>query len=281
VLGFDLVRLEGGPAAAEVLLGALTLTPADLPVLAGCVPGDHVRLPLWQEVSEADRRQRSIRGLAGLDPEIALNLLESAPIGTLDGLLHCLRHDVLDWTRYGGADAEPAAALLSDALVASYLRSELPVLTRRALALGWVTAVRRLPARPTDLGPQHRVVAGCLDRVGAAVPSQLDRLAAAGNARAGYSEAGGPGRRDWAAAMHSATWAVYLAGRVRAAAAAQLRLVLAIRSAGAKLTQLAAGGWNAASGAVQALLVRDMLDADLVSQLVEPYRIAFGPAALG
>jgi hypothetical protein len=275
VLGFDLVRLEGGPAAAEVLLGALTLTAEDLPVLAGCLPGDHVRLPLWQEVSEADRRQRSIRGLAGLDPEIALNLLESAPIGTLDGLLHCLRDDVLDWTRYGGGDVGPATALLSDALVASYLRSELPVLTRRALALGWVTAVRRLPARPADLGPQHGVVAGCLERVGAAAPGQLDRLAAAGNGRA---ESGG---RDWAAAMHSATWAVYLAGRVRPAAAAQLRLVLAIRSAGARVTQLATGGWNAASGAIQALLVRDMLDADLMRQLVEPYRIAFGPAGLG
>jgi hypothetical protein len=259
-----------------VLLAALTLAPEDLPVLAGLLPTDHVRLPLWQEVSAADRRQRSVRGLAGLDPEIALNLLQSAPIGTLDGLLRCLRDDVLDWTRYDGAGhAERAGALLSDALVASYLRAELPVLTRRALALGWVTAVRRLPARPADLGPQHRVVAGCLDRVGAAAPSELDRLAGAGNAGPV-----GPGRRDWAAAMHSATWAVYLAGRVRAAAAAQLRLVLAIRSAGAKVNQLAAGGWNAASGAIQALLVRDMLDSDLVSQLVEPYRIAFGPAAL-
>jgi hypothetical protein len=277
VLGFDLVRLEGGPAAAEVLLAALTLAPEDLPVLAGLLPTDHVRLPLWQEVSAADRRQRSVRGLAGLDPEIALNLLRSAPIGTLDGLLRCLRDDVLDWARYdGGGHAERAGALLSDALVASYLRTELPVLTRRALALGWVTAVRRLPARPADLGPQHRVVAGCLDRVGAAAPSELDRLAAA----AGDARTARLGGRDWATAMHSATWAVYLAGRVRAAAAAQLRLVLAIRSAGAKVTQLAAGGWNAASGAIQALLVRDMLDSDLVRQLVEPYRIAFGPAGL-
>jgi hypothetical protein len=275
VLGFDLVRLEGGPAAAEVLLGALALAPEDLPVLARCVPGDHVRLPLWQEVSEADRRQRSVRGLVGLDPEIALNLLRSAPIGTLDGLLHCLRHDVLDWTRSDGVHAAPAAALLSDALVASYLRSELPALTRRALALGWVTAVRRLPARPADLGPQHRAVAGILDQLGAAAPSQLDRLAAAASAR---EQA--PAGRDWAAAMHSATWAIYLAGRVRPAAAAQLRLVLAIRSAGARVNQLAAGGWNAASGAVQALLVRDMLDTDLMRQLIAPYRFAFGGTGL-
>jgi hypothetical protein len=250
-----------------VLLCGLGLTAPDLPVLAAALPEADARLSLWQEVSVADRRQRSVRALAGLDPASTLRLLEQAPIGTLDGLLHCLRHDVLDWTQPpaagGGTTAERAGAVVADALVASYLRAELAPATRRALALGWVGAVRRLPIRPVDLGPQHRAVAECLERIGAASAAQLAGLGAAAD------------RRGWAMAMHSASWAVYLAGRVRAAAAAQLRLVMAIRGADATVAQLAAGGWNAASGAVQALLVRDMLDAENVRRLLEPYRAVF------
>ena len=60
--------------------------------------------------------------------------------------------------------------------------------------------------------------------------------------------------------MHEATWAAYLSGRVAAAAAAQLHLVSAVRSAGVSLDDVAAGFWNAVSGAVGAMVVYDLLD---------------------
>jgi hypothetical protein len=77
--------------------------------------------------------------------------------------------------------------------------------------------------------------------------------------------------------MHSASWAVYLSGRVRAAAAAQLQLVVAVHDAGVPVAEVAAGCWNALSGAVQALLVRDLLDVETGQQLLGPYLAGFGP----
>jgi hypothetical protein len=304
VLGFDLARLDGGAATAELLLAALTLAPEDLAVLAARLPDDQLRAQLWQEVNAADLRRQPVHALAGLDPAISVALVERAPIGTLDALLRCVRHDVLDWTwaTGGGAPANgpagrligrpaarPAAApapdpgtqtetaarasaLLCDAVVASYLREELPAPVRRRLAAGWVAAVRRLPARPADLGPQHRAVARTLDRVRGAGPAEVTRLGQAADRTRGQA--------DWATAMHSASWAVYLSGRVRAAAAAQLQLVLAVHAAGVPVAALAAGGWNALSGTVAALLVRDLLDIATTHQLLAPYLAVFGPSDL-
>jgi hypothetical protein len=312
VLGFDLARLDGGATTAELLLAALTLVPEDLDVLAARLPDGQLRAELWQQVDAADLRRYHVHALAGLDPVISVALVERAPIGTLDALLRCLRHDVLDWTWTGGDDpaggpaADPAAlqprafylgaldpggldpnapgsgtqtetaarasALLCDAAVAAYLREELAAPTRRRLAAGWVAAVRRLPARPADLGPQHRIVAATLDRVRRAGSAELARLGQAADRNRGQI--------DWATAMHSASWAVYLSGRVRAAAAAQLQLVLAVRDGAVPVAELAAGSWNALSGAVQALLVRDLLDVATTHQLIGPYLAAFGPADL-
>jgi hypothetical protein len=83
-------------------------------------------------------------------------------------------------------------------------------------------------------------------------------------------------RQDWATAMHSASWAVHLSGRVRAAAAAQLQLVVAVHDAGVPVADLAAGCWNALSGAVQALLVSDLVDRETGERLLEPYLAGFG-----
>jgi hypothetical protein len=317
ILGFDLARLDGGAATAELLLAALTLASDDLDVLAARLPVDDLRAELWQEVDAGEMRRYPVRRLAGMDPSISLRLVERAPIGSLNALLHCLRHDVLDWTWSGpdeaaadldghgaaapgsraaapgemddrgieswpdnsaarlrrpvGRQTETAArasALLCDALVASYLREELSESTRRRLAAGWVAAARRVPARPADLGPQHRAVARTLDRIRRAAPAELARLV----------EVVERDRRrtDWAAAMHSASWAVYMSGRVRAAAAAQLQLVVAVHDAHVPVPDVAAGCWNALSGAVQALAVGDLLDAKAAGELLEPYLVGFG-----
>jgi hypothetical protein len=302
VLGFDLARMEGGAATAELLLAALALSPEDLPVLAAPLPTQSVRAELWLEVAAAAMLQRRTADLFGLDAERAATLLLSSPIGSLDGLLHCLRHDVLDWLpvpreaepvepraehHAAAGAAEPgieppdfehdpagdAVAVLCDVAAACYLRAELTPLARRRLSAGWVVASRRLPTRPADLGPQHRAVAKLLDRVRLLSPSRAARLlSSAENAR--------QQRADWAAAMHSASWAVYLSGRVRAAAAAQLALVSAVDAAGVPVADRAAGVWNALSGVVHALMVRDVTDQETTHRLLNPYLTALGPSGL-
>jgi hypothetical protein len=248
VLGFDLTRLGGGSATAEVLLRALRLSVGDLPVLAERLPDEGVRGPLWVEVEGAARKMPSLKGLKADDPASSLALVERAPIGSVDSLLTCLRYDVMAWTWHGtgrdatqSEDAASATALLCDAAVASYLREVLDDSTRRMLGAGWVSALRKLPAgKPID------------------------------------RNAGG-----WSPAVHSASWAAYLSDRVRTAAAAQMLLVQAIDTAAIPLADRAGGVWNMLSGAVQALVVRDLLDTATAHRLLAPVVAALGPAWLG
>jgi hypothetical protein len=73
---------------------------------------------------------------------------------------------------------------------------------------------------------------------------------------------------------------VYLADRLRPAAAAQLMLVQAVEDGGVPVAERAAGIWNMLSGAIQALVVRDLLDAATIHRLLNPYLSAVGPAGL-
>lgn len=282
VLGFDLTRLSGGSATAEVLLRALRLGLGDLPVLAEKLPDEGVRGPLWVEVESAARKMPSLRGLATDDPAGALALVERAPIGSVDALLTCLRYDVMAWTWHGtgraaqqSEAAAAATALLCDAAVASYLREVLDSSARRMLGAGWVAALRRLPTGPPiDLGPHHYAISALLDRLRSIGSKDLLRLAqSADDAR---RNAGG-----WSPAVHSASWAAYLSDRVRTAAAAQMLLVQAIDTAAIPLTDRAGGVWNMLSGAVQALVVRDLLDTATAHRLLAPVVGALGPSWLG
>ncbi|HEX8344042.1 MAG TPA: hypothetical protein VF657_04755 [Actinoplanes sp.] len=282
VLGFDLTRLGGGSATAEVMLRALRLSADDLPLLASKLPDEGVRGPLWVEVESAARKLPSLRGLSQDDPAGALALVERAPIGSVDSLLTCLRYDVMAWTWQGtGRDARQneaaaaATALLCDAAVASYLREVLDEGARRMLGAGWVAAMRGLPVGPPiDLGPHHYAVSALLDRLRSLRPKDLTRLTqSADDAR---RNAGG-----WSPAVHSASWAAYLSDRIRTAAAAQMLLVQAIDTAGIPLADRAGGVWNMLSGAVQALVVRDLLDTATAHRLLAPVVAALGPAWLG
>ncbi|WP_430780625.1 hypothetical protein [Actinoplanes sp. G11-F43] len=282
VLGFDLTRLEGGPAAAEVLLRALRLQSGDLPVLAERLPDENVRGPLWVEVESAARRMPSLKGMAKDDPAGNLALVERAPIGSVDSLLTCLRYDVMSWTWAGtgrdarqSEDAAAATALLCDAAVASYLREVLDEDVRRRLGAGWVSAVRKLPSgAPIDLGPHHYTVSALLDRLRTLRPEDRERVStAADDARRNTA--------GWSPAVHSASWAAYLSDRVRTAAAAQMLLVQAVDTAGIPLADRAGGVWNMLSGAVQALVVRDLLDTATAHRLLAPVVAALGPAWLG
>jgi hypothetical protein len=281
VLGFDLTRLGGGSAAAEVLLRALALRADDLPVLAGQLPDEDLRGPLWVDVSSAARQQPTLRGLAGLPEGELIAQVEAAPVGSVDALLRCLRYDVLSWTWRGQGraarqdpDAERATSVLCDAAVASYLRDLLPPLTRRRLAAPWVAAIRRLPpSPPLDLGPHHGAVNALLGRLRTVGPAELDRLSRAVNDTGGKPT-------GWSTAVHSASWAAYLSDRVRTAAAAQLLLVQAVDVGAVPRSVRAGGVWNLLSGAVQALVVRDLLDAATAHRLLTPVIAALGPAWL-
>ncbi|MEU4421111.1 hypothetical protein AB0F81_10815 [Actinoplanes sp. NPDC024001] len=282
VLGFDLTRLDGGPAAAEVLLRALRLQSGDLPILAERLPDEGTRALLWVEVESAARRMPSLKGMSKDDPAGNLALVERAPIGSVDSLLTCIRYDVMSWTWQGAGraarqseEAAAATALLCDAAVASYLREVLDEETRRRLGAGWVAAVRKLPAgAPIDMGPHHYTVSALLDRLRTLRPEDRQRVVtAADDARRNTA--------GWSPAVHSASWAAYLSDRVRTAAAAQMLLVQAVDTAGIPLADRAGGVWNMLSGAVQALVVRDLLDTATAHRLLAPVVAALGPAWLG
>ena len=287
VLGFDLTRLDGGAAAADVLLRALTVTADDLPVIAAAQPDEWSRVGHWLDVDTAARTRRRVTTTTGgafkekaEDLADTLATLERAPIGTVDGLMHLVRHDVFDWTwrRHPGGlsqikPADKAVAVACDAAAAAYLWEVLPDGTRRDLTAPWLSALAALPERVVDLGPQATAVNALIERVAALSPQLVRRLAAAsGKAR--------PALADWAAAVHSASWSVFVAGRVRASAAAQLMLVRAVESAGIPVADRASGVWNLLSGAVQALVVRDVLDGPTLYRLLDPVVSVLGPVVV-
>jgi hypothetical protein len=117
-------------------------------------------------------------------------------------------------------------------------------------------------------------VSALLDRLRSLRPNDLRRLVA--SAEDARRNAGG-----WSPAVHSASWAAYLSDRVRTAAAAQMLLVQAIDTATIPLADRAGGVWNMLSGAVQALVVRDLLDTATAHRLLAPVVAALGPAWLG
>ena len=306
VLGFDLTRIDGGAAVADVLLRALALTAEDLATVAAARGDDYDRIAYWLDVDSAARGRRrlataaSSSGSAGTagsagatgagtatakaaktddteDLTGRLAALERAPIGTVDGLLHLVRHDVLDWTwrRHpaGLAQIKPAdrvSAVVCDAAVAAYLCELLPAETTNGLTAPWYAAVKRLPNRPIDLGPQASAVTSLVERVrNLSGPAVRKLVAASGRSR--------PALPEWSAAVHSASWSVFVAGRVRAGAAAQLMLVQAVERAGIPVADRAGGVWNLLSGAVQALVVRDVLDGPTLYRLLDPVVTALGP----
>jgi NAD(P)-dependent dehydrogenase (short-subunit alcohol dehydrogenase family) len=83
------------------------------------------------------------------------------------------------------------------------------------------------------------------------------------------SETSGRGT-EWATAVHEASWAVHIAGRIRPAAAAQFALVEALHAADLPLADAAGGTWNLLSGALHAVMVRDLLDAETTHRLLGP-----------
>jgi hypothetical protein len=199
----------------------------------------------------------------------ALRLVERAPMAGLADLLACVSNEVFDWTWEGRgedrsqpAEAATAVAVVCDAVVAAYHPASLRDGLARQLIEPWATAQATLPRRRLRLGPAHDDVAGLLAALARLGPDgHLRLLDAAREARS---------RGGWAKAMHSASWAVHLSGRVRPAAAAQLRAVRVLADADVPVADAAGGTWNLVSGAVQATVVQDLLDGASARLLLDP-----------
>ncbi len=221
-LGFDLVRLPGGPDAAAVLLAGLAATPEHLRGWAAQHPvatGTAAQRGRWVARS-ARIRELATTGVPGLrsvgaDPqartEALVALLEQGTIGDAASLERLLRDDVLGPESTAaavvGADVrELAADVLADAAVACWGAATVADRDRRSA----LQAVARVgPVPDPDLGPAHEAVRHLLARVAA-----LDELSV-GRWRVAADEVR-EGRRPWAAAMHGAAWAAHVSGRTRA-----------------------------------------------------------------
>ncbi|MGN6131493.1 MAG: hypothetical protein ACTHOK_14230 [Nocardioidaceae bacterium] len=265
LLGYDLVRHRRGEDIAELLLAVLALSAADVEAL-GATPSVTVvrreahadpRAGLVAALREARRR------VADTDFAAAADLLATAPLGSVDDLLALVRREVAEVGRdVRAATVASAADLLDEALRALHDDCGSPALDR---------CRQVLPQRPEDPGPWRAE----LDRILAAVAGMraAERAALGGAADRLRAEGG------WARAMHTATWAVHLSGRVLPAARAQLHAVRAVRAAGVDALAAAAGTWNLVSGAVQATVVRDLLDEAASARLREPLVTALGLSA--
>ncbi len=271
VLGFDLVRRDGGGAVASLLVEALGLTEAELPVLARSRPRGRLSVVQRSEVGHLPEHPFLVEVLGTMNRLVAdgrvdeaLRLVEAAPMAGLADLLRCLRLEILGWARELGddgddgggpgaeAEAEAAADVVADALVAAYHAARLSRPLALQLVEPWASAQPELPVRDADLGPCHADVGALLERLAAVDEGGRTRL------RAAADQVRGTGQ--WAPSMHSATWAVHLAGRVRQAACAQLLAVRALCDCETTVSQAASGTWNLVSGALQSAVVNDVLD---------------------
>ena len=298
VLGFDLVRLPAGDSTAEVLLRALDCGPREVDVLAARHDAA-TRERAWEVVRSASDTIPQISevlhqvanglaaddfadGVTGARMEAGVvRVLQTSTIADSDALVRLVHHDVFDWTWSVPLDGGPqlrtetaarAADVLADAAVSAYLGDRLPDQVRRVLAHPYLQAVRDLaplPTVPADLGFSQSGVAAVLDRL-----ARLD-----GTDRAclrAVAESSRPSAGEWAGAVHDASWAVHLSGRVRTAAVAQLLAVRAFRAGGLDAADGAAGLWNVVSGVVHAEVVADLLSSDARAVLLRPWDAAFG-----
>jgi hypothetical protein len=248
---------------------ALSAGPSELAALAAHHPGD-ARETRWAEAltSGSEESMSAALGLAGRavvhaqagdtgSSGVLLRRLEQAALGDLPALERMLRHDILDWTWLHSGDLsvqDPdfgrACDVLLDAAASAYRSRQLSDHGRRLMAGPFLAA--RVEAPP---GTGHPEVDGLLEEL----------RASDGTARELWREAvetNRPGTRTWAPAMHQATWAVHLSGRLRLAADAQLAAVAAFRDGGFDARDAAYGVWNAVSGAVQAGVAADLVGDD-------------------
>jgi hypothetical protein len=291
-LGFDLVRLQNGPVVADIVCSALAVRPEDLghgeplpdapadvhaahPVPHQAAPpsslttprsdlpnGTAVHPPSELRVRDLPSRLGQSETSTETSLTVLASLLRSATIGSLESLVAMLQREVFAWTWQESADDGALASRTTEAgqlqttclaaVSAAYGAVDLAEpLVAQALAR-WHRLNDRLPHHRVALGPQEAQLHVLLERVRTLGSSDVRDVIETYHAH--------QPAQLWAPAVHEATWAAYLSGRVAAAAVAQLHLVTSVRASGVSLDDVAGGFWNAVSGAVSALVVADLLD---------------------
>ncbi len=285
-LGFDLVRLPGGRAAADVLLTGLAAGPRELADLAdaartrGADRGQRavlaVRARRARELAAAVPQLRSVTPTGDERTAVLVAQLERGTIGTAAAVERVLREDVLgpEHAAFLQADddvREQAAEVLADAVVAEWAAGVLPPLVRRELVQPFATAVPDAATRGAgaDLGPATPELSTLLATFAGLDTRGRDRWRAA-------VDEGRPEQRPWATAMHEASWAAHVSGRTRTLATAQLLAVRAFTAGGFDARDGASGSWNALAGVVQGLTMRDLLDGSALGVLMAPWHRATG-----
>jgi hypothetical protein len=274
LLGFDLARRDGGADVADLLRDALACGKDRLVELG---EGYDERPVGWPDrvaggsPTEGGRLAAALGDTARLvgegRVEEALRLLATAPVAGLPELLGVVRDEVFDWTwdETSGVRRQPeplrrGVAVTCDALVAAWHGPALSPAFSAQLAAAYARCSGPAPRLP--LGPQDQLLTDVLRRISGCTRLQVEDL--------GVSAERARRNGAWGEAMHSATWAVHMTGRVREAAAAQLQAVRALATAGVTAAEAAAGTWNLVSGTCQALVVSDLLETPACRRLVEP-----------
>ncbi|WP_040338830.1 hypothetical protein [Candidatus Blastococcus massiliensis] len=281
-LGFDLVRLQGGRAVADVLLAGLG---ADADALRRVAAAHPCRGLTVEERQQSAVRGRKAREMAASVPHmrsaasagdraaVLVAQLEQGTIGDAPTLERLLRDDVLGpehtaAAELGDDERDEAVSVLADAAVGYWAAGVLPPLVRRELTGAFDRSLERgeltVPAVGADLGPAAVELAALLEAL-----RGLDRSGRAAW-RAAVDE-GRPQQRPWAAAMHEASWAAHVSGRTRVLAAAQLHAVQAFLDGGFDLHDGAAGVWNAVAGCVQGVAMSDLVDEASLAVLRAPW----------
>jgi len=167
-------------------------------------------------------------------------------------------------------EASAACDVLADAAASAYCSEVLDEPTRRSMAAPYL-ATRPSPPEVTG----HEVVDAALAHLAGTDEDGRRRWRRAVDQQR-------PGTATWAPAMHEATWALSLAGRLRLAADVQLAAADAFLAAGFSPRDAAYGVWNAVSGSVQALVAADLLPARDADVLLSCWRRVHraGPPAI-
>ncbi|HEY0950081.1 hypothetical protein [Nocardioides sp.] len=284
-LGFDLARLVSGRQAAAVLRTALTADSTDLDQWAAQHPGAVARSDWLRATTRADARAETVRSvlpLAGAAVEEAvttgastlLRRLETSLLGDTRTLDHFVRHDLLDWTWIHSGPmsvqdptASAAADVLADAAVSGYLGARLDPGVRRGMVTPYLRA--DLPTRDETASTGMARVDRVLDRLSSAdesVRAEWRRVVDEQRLRTA----------EWAPAMHQASWACSMSGRLRLACDVQLAGVIAFQLAGLTPRDAAYGVWNAVSGVLQAVVMIDLLPSKAAAVLVRPWHLVYG-----
>lgn len=286
-LGFDLARLPGGARTAAVLRTALACGPDELARIAAQHPGDAVRagwtrmlaqLPEDARVSGTIARVGEALRDGGRDAEL-VRRLEVSLLGDQRAMDRLVRHELLDWTWIGTRDLavqDPVASLAADVLVdaatSGYREAVLEPAARRAMAVPLLRSGVRARDRtvPVGRGPLD----GALGDLAGADAGIRGRWRSVTDELRGRTA-------TWAPAMHRATWALSVTGRLRLGLDAQLAAVAAFHDAGLTARDAAYGVWNAISGAVVALTAIDVLDDADAGTLLAAWTAVHGGPRLG